>query len=73
MSATIKDINIEAKLIEFGCVSTEGWGHKMFFTDQTEAELLELAHNVHDRLCPTHGQERDYSNLQNIVGDPLPQ
>ena len=72
MSATIKNIDLNSRIIEFGCTTQETWSYKMFFSDQSEAELMELAQNVHEKFCTGDRNEQKYNVIKSYINQTLP-
>lgn len=63
----IKSIDKQARLMTLGDDFSE-WTYSIFFENQSEAELLELAHNIYNKFH----QAADLPNIDKFVEKELP-
>lgn len=68
---TIKSINKQVRLLTLGSDQDPSWEYSIFFGDETEEQLFELAQNIYAKYGPN--KEANLPTIDNYIGERVPE
>lgn len=67
---TIKSINKQVRLLTLGSDQDPNWEYSIFFGDETEQQLFELAQNIYTKFGPS--KQVNLPTIDNYIGEKVP-